>query len=189
MILTILLLLAGVLLWPAPKRQGWAPSGPGAPAGVQAGVGRESSHSEQTPRADAADAVVLLALALRSGGALVDSIEVVADVLQGPARRDLRTVAAAHRWGASPEEAWDLIGPGWRPAAIACAAADRAGIAPADLLLRAARQIRDRETEDMAQRLQRVGVLLVLPLGAFFLPGFVATTVVPVVLHLLRSAT
>jgi len=41
--------------------------------------------------------------------------------------------------------------------------------------------------ETMAARIQRAAVLLVLPLGGLFLPGFVATTVVPLVLHMLRS--
>ena len=41
-------------------------------------------------------------------------------------------------------------------------------------------------TEDarVEAAVQRAGVLLVLPLGLAFLPGFVGTTVVPVVLHL-----
>ncbi len=40
------------------------------------------------------------------------------------------------------------------------------------------------ESRRVEAAVQRAAVLLVLPLGACFLPGFVATTVAPVVLHL-----
>jgi hypothetical protein len=45
--------------------------------------------------------------------------------------------------------------------------------------------MRAEESRRVEASVHRAGVLLVLPLGACFLPGFVATTVAPVVLHLL----
>lgn len=66
-------------------------------------------------------------------------------------------------------------------------ASNRAGVAPADLLMSAAIRMHEVHDETMAARIQRAAVLLVLPLGGLFLPGFVATTVVPLVLHMLRS--
>ncbi len=48
-------------------------------------------------------------------------------------------------------------------------------------------RMRVAEARRVEAALQRAGVLLVLPLGVCFLPGFVATTVVPVVLVLLGA--
>jgi Na+/glutamate symporter len=96
-------------------------------------------------------------------------------------------VAAAHRWGQPPEGAWAHVGPGWAAAAIAWHAAHAAGAAPAGLLDAAGRRMRAEESRRVDTAVQRAGVLLVLPLGACFLPGFIATTVVPVVLHLLAG--
>jgi hypothetical protein len=47
--------------------------------------------------------------------------------------------------------------------------------------------MRTAEDERIEAAVQRAGTLLVLPLGACFLPGFVCTTVAPVVLHLGRT--
>ena len=60
-----------------------------------------------------------------------------------------------------------------------------AGAAPAGLLTAAAGRMRAEESRRVEAAVHRAGVLLVLPLGRCFLPGFVATTVAPVVLHLL----
>ena len=62
--------------------------------------------------------------------------------------------------------------------------ADRAGAAPAGLLTATAARIRRTEAAQIEARIQRAGVLLVLPLGLCFLPGFLLTTVVPVVADL-----
>jgi len=55
------------------------------------------------------------------------------------------------------------------------------------VLLAAAERMRRAESARVEAGLQRARGLLVLPLGACFLPGFVGTTVVPVVMHLARS--
>ena len=80
---------------------------------------------------------------------------------------------------------WARVGPGWQTAAVSWHAAQSAGAAPAGLLAAAARRMHDDEARRVEAAVQRAGVLLVLPLGACFLPGFVATTVAPVVLLLL----
>ena len=133
---------------------------------------------------EAAAALGLVAAALRSGVGSVEALEAVAAVEPGPAGRELSVVAAAHRWGQSPHEAWSHVGPGWAAAAVAWHAAHAAGAAPAGLLTSAAARMRAEESRRVEAAVQRAGVLLVLPLGACFLPGFVATTVAPVVLHL-----
>jgi pilus assembly protein TadC len=47
--------------------------------------------------------------------------------------------------------------------------------------------MREEESRRLEADVHRSGVLLVLPLGLCFLPGFVATTVAPVVLLLVGS--
>ncbi|MBM6401357.1 type II secretion system F family protein [Phycicoccus sonneratiae] len=136
---------------------------------------------------DAASALTMLAAVLRGGSGAVECLEAVAAVDEGSAGRELAVVAAAHRWGESPDGAWARVGPGWAPAAAAWHAALAAGAAPAGLLEDAAARMRASEARRVEAAVHRAGVLLVLPLGACFLPGFVATTVVPVVLLLLGS--
>jgi hypothetical protein len=168
-----LLVALAVLVWPS--RGGGAasrekqPTPPPRPATVD----------------EAAAALGLVAAALRSGLGAVEALEAVASVDAGPAGRELAVVAAAHRWGQPPGEAWGYVGPGWAAARVAWHAAHAAGAAPAGLLTAAAGRMRAEESRRIEVAVHRAGVLLVLPLGACFLPGFVATTVAPVVLHLL----
>jgi hypothetical protein len=136
---------------------------------------------------EAAGALALVAATLRGGSGTVEALEQVAAVVPGPAGRELAVVAAAHRWGEPPDVAWTFVGPGWAAAAVAWHAAHDAGAAPAGLLAAAARRMREDERHRLEGAVHRSGVLLVLPLGLCFLPGFVATTVAPVVLHLVGS--
>jgi Type II secretion system (T2SS), protein F len=133
---------------------------------------------------DAAVALALLAASLRGGAGAVECLEAVAAVDPTSAGRDLGVVAAAHRWGEPADRAWDHVGPGWAPAGVAWHAALAAGAAPAGLVDAAARRMRAAESRRVEGALHRAGVLLVLPLGLCFLPGFVATTVAPLVLLL-----
>lgn len=137
---------------------------------------------------DAADALVLCALALRSGLGPIEALEAVAQHAGGPVAHHLRVVASAHRWGQDAATSWAHVGEAWRPAALAWQAAEQSGAAPAGVVLAAAERMRREEASRVEAAVQRAGVLLVLPLGACFLPGFVGTTVVPVVLHLARSS-
>ncbi len=174
--LIALLVVVGLTLWPADGRV--------------AGSGRLPSPVDGPPPVgasadDIADALVLLALVLRSGRGLVESLETVATRVGTPAGRQLQVVAAGLRWGLAPATAWAQVPQVWRPAGIAWVAAVEAGAAPADLLVRAAGTIRDAEERRLERAAYRAGTLLVLPLGLAFLPGFVCTTVVPVLLHLM----
>ena len=137
----------------------------------------------------AAAALALVAVALRSGVGAIEALEAVAHVDGTPAGHELSVVAAAHRWGEASEDAWRRVGTGWAPAAAAWHASQEAGAAPAGLLAEAARRMREEELRRVEKAVQRAGVLLVLPLGLCFLPGFVATTIAPVVMLLLRGFT
>jgi len=175
-ILAALLMALAVLVWPGVRG-----------AGVSSAVQPEAAPAGPATVEEAATALGLVAAALRSGVGAVEALEAVAAVDAGPAGRELAVVAAAHRWGRPPDEAWAEVGPGWGAARVAWHAAHTAGAAPAGLLAAAAGRMRAEESRRVEAAVHRAGVLLVLPLGACFLPGFVATTVAPVVLHLLRG--
>jgi len=171
-----LLAAFAVLTWPGRNPHRW-------PGGLREVLPERPADPDPSVYA-AADALDLLALALRAGLAPVEALEEVAARVGGVAGGELAVVAAAHRWGEEPEVAWQRVSEAWRPAALAWRAAVSAGVAPAGLLESAAAQLRRAEDDRLAASMQRAGVLLVLPLGLCFLPGFVGTSVVPVVLHL-----
>ncbi|MBP6996518.1 MAG: type II secretion system F family protein [Phycicoccus sp.] len=133
---------------------------------------------------DVARAVDLMPLALLTGCGSTEAIELVAQVVSGRVAADLNVAVAARRWHTEPGREWQLAGPAWSSVGIAWRTADRAGAAPAGLLTATAARIRRTEAAQIEARIQRAGVLLVLPLGLCFLPGFLLTTVVPVVADL-----
>ena len=168
-----LLVALAVLTWPGAERR-WV-----------AALPLDDTLPRSATVEEAAAALGLVAAALRGGVGAVEALEAVAAVDPSAAGRELAVVAAAHRWGQPPEQAWGHVGPGWAAARVAWHAAHCAGAAPAGLLTAAAARMRAEESRRVEASVHRAGVLLVLPLGACFLPGFVATTVAPVVLHLL----
>lgn len=162
--------VVAVLLWPQPLIGGEA-------------IPHEDGPATETPH-DIADALLLLSLALRSGQGMLDVLDDVGSRIGGVTGARLRSVAAAQRWGHSVAESWSRLPEPWRPAAMAWQAAAESGAAPADLIARAAGQIRRSEDLRIEVTTTRAGVRLVLPLGLCFLPAFIATTVVPVVVSL-----
>ena len=139
------------------------------------------------PVAEVAGVIDLLALTLRGGVGLVEAMEAVATRVGGLLGLHLRTVAAAHRWGVEDESAWASVPSAWQPAARALRMAATAGVPPADVLVRAAEEIRRAEQQRLEVATATLGVRIVLPLGLAFLPAFVLTTVVPIVLALARQ--
>lgn len=137
---------------------------------------------------DVAAAADLLALALESGAGVTESLEAVAARSDGPVAAHLSSVAAGRRWGLSDASAWSLVDGAWAPVARALHLADLAGIPPGRLLGGAAREIRGAESHRVALAIARLRVSVVLPLGVCFLPAFVLTTIVPVVLTLAQRA-
>lgn len=174
-----LLVVLGVGLWPgrAAAFGPWSrgvepvPDGPSPPLTVD----------------DVADATVLLALALQSGRGLVQALDEVAEVAAAGAAADLRKVAAALRWGRSMDRAWGYARSSWGPTATAFVVADTVGAPSAAVLLEAAETLRDTESRRLEEAGGRAAVLLVLPLGLCFLPAFIATAVVPIVVVLVGT--
>jgi len=139
------------------------------------------------PVADIAGVIDLLALTLRSGAGFVEAMEAVALRVGGPLGLHLQTVAAAGRWGVDEATAWASVPSAWQPAARALRMAATSGVPPADLLVRAAREVRRSERHRLEVATSTLGVRIVLPLGLAFLPAFVLTTVVPIVLALAQQ--
>lgn len=99
----------------------------------------------------------------------------------------LRAIAAAHAWGVDPDIAWARGGPQWAPARQALVLADRSGVPPADLLHHAAAEARRAQSGRVAVAAARLPVRLILPIGLLYLPAFMLTTVIPLVLALARD--
>jgi pilus assembly protein TadC len=150
-------------------------------------VGRWEPGSARRERlAAAADlpiAVDLLAAALRAGSPPARAAEVVGDALGGPVGRRLVRVGTALRLGAAPEEAWSALAgvPGADRLLRAAVRSADSGAAMTGALARLADDLRAARAARAEAGVQRLGVLVVLPLGLCFLPAFVLTGVVPVV--------
>jgi len=191
-IAVMVLTTAAVLVWPSPYPIS------------RVAMGRVSAHDDpfgdgstgtgprvdagtwQTvvPAADVAGVIDLLALTLRGGVGLVEAMETVAGRVGGLLGLHLQTVAAARRWGVEDATAWASVPSAWQPAARALRMAATAGVPPADVLARAADEVRRAEQQRLEVATATLGIRIVLPLGLAFLPAFVLTTVVPIVLAL-----
>lgn len=179
----VVLIAAAIATWPGESR---------VPASARSADRAARSHGGHSPDEtstvpDLADALVLVAILLRSGPDLTTAMARVATVSTGQVRADLETIVAAHRWGLPMESVWPALDPAWRPVALALTAAEKSGAAPSGLLLSVATRMAQASSEGVAGRVQRAGVLLALPLGLLFLPGFLGTTVVPLALHVLGA--
>ncbi len=172
------LLALAAVLWPVRgAAQGWV-TGPRT-----GGTPVPSPRRPTIP--ETADAAVLLSLAIGSGRAVADALDQVAALSPDPVRRDLARVSAATRWGRALPEAWGYADPVWRTVALALAVALECGAPAAEVLREAAASMREEQARHLEAASARAGVLLVLPLGMCFLPAFVCTAVVPLVVVLL----
>ena len=186
----MLLTAAAVLAWPNPHPVSRAAPARAPAADDAGGAGRSAdagSTGAVVPVAEVAGAIDLLALTLRGGVGLVEAMEAVATRVGGPLGLHLQTVAAAGRWGVEDATAWASIPSAWQPAARALRMAASAGVPPADVLVRAAEEVRRAEQQRLMVATEALGIRIVLPLGLAFLPAFVLTTVVPIVLALAQQ--
>jgi pilus assembly protein TadC len=179
----MLLAAAGVLVWPGASEDGRMAPGRLAMR-AKAPSAHRDSIARAVPVAEVAGVIDLLALTLRGGAGLVEAMEAVAVRVGGPLGLHLQTVAAARRWGVEDATAWASIPSAWRPASRALRMAATAGVPPADVLAQAAEEVRRAEQQRLEVATATLGVRIVLPLGLVFLPAFVLTTVVPIVLAL-----
>lgn len=171
-----LLAVLAVLSWPG-----------GRPARFTVRGGRRRPHRPGVADVAVPEVLDLVALALDGGAGTSAALRQVADRLPGASGRELRMVAAALEWGLPEGSAWAAAPARWGPAGRALRLAARAGVPPGSLLRRAAEDQRRERVAQVETATARLGVRLVLPLGLVFLPAFVLTTIVPVVLALARS--
>jgi pilus assembly protein TadC len=188
-IAVMLLTAAAVLVWPGPFRVrvltlGRLRTGENV-SGADTGEPEDSRTA--VPVVEVAGVIELLALTLRGGVGLVEAMEAVAARVGGPLAMHLLTVAAAGRWGVPEATAWATVPSAWQPAARALRMAASAGVPPADALVGAADGVRRAEQQRLEVATATLGVRIVLPLGLVFLPAFILTTVVPIVLALARQ--
>jgi pilus assembly protein TadC len=188
----VLLIAAAVLAWPVADPIRGLALGCGSSGSVAVGNASETagpplhqvSPIRVVPVVELAGVIDLLALTLRGGAGLVEAMEAVATCVGGLLGLHLKTVAAASRWGVDEATAWASVPSAWQPAARALRMAATAGVPPADVLVRAAEEVRRAEQQRLEVATATLGVRIVLPLGLAFLPAFVLTTVVPIVLAL-----
>lgn len=184
-----------VLLWTSPPPVAWTPTtevdrwGPWSQVipGRAGGGGRRVRRAP--PRGLVPEAMELLALALQGGGSLTEAARTVSLVLPDAAGAGLARVADALHRGQDTEQAWSAAGQDWEPARRSLELARVAGVAPGPTLRQAAADLRAGMVADVEIGTARLGVRMVLPLGLAFLPAFVLTTVLPLVLALTQDLT
>ncbi|MFC4563999.1 type II secretion system F family protein [Nocardiopsis mangrovi] len=134
-------------------------------------------------------AVDLLAAGLRAGCAMPDALAAVTRATRGPLGAVLGEVADHLRLGADPGTAWGRVAgpPDVTAVGRVVARAADTGAPVADLLHRQAAEIRAGARNRALARSQRLGVLVVVPLGVCFLPAFVLIGVVPLAAGLISG--
>ena len=130
---------------------------------------------------DGALACDLVASALACGAAIPRALDALADAC---ATETLSWAAASLRLGATWADAWEVT-PEWsHPLRDALEASWTSGTAPDTLLARSAAWERRSRLVDAKAQAEELSVRLVGPLGAFFLPAFLALGIAPLLAHL-----
>ncbi|WP_448062197.1 type II secretion system F family protein [Cellulomonas hominis] len=140
------------------------------------------------PAADGpADVVLLLDLldaAVTTGAGIPHALRAVGAAVRGPDQRWLAEAGTALLLGAPWSDAWARAPDRLHPVASALEQAWTLGAAPGVGLRRRAASLRRDRRRAAREAAGRLGVLLVLPLGLCFLPAFVLTGLLPVLISL-----
>lgn len=184
----------GVLLWPRRVVRVWLPAGPGRgdrvgrrARGGQGAWSSAGSGGDEPAGSVVPEALELIALALLGGGSVAHASTSVAAVLPAERGAELGRVGRALEKADDADRLWDEAGEHWSPGRRCLDLAERAGVPPREALLQTARDLRRDAVADVEVAAARLGVLLVLPLGLAYLPAFVLTTIVPVVIALVQD--
>lgn len=129
----------------------------------------------------------LLAAALRGGAPVEHAVAAVADTMRGPLGDRLARVARLLRLGAPPAEAWQQLAelPGAERLARAAVRSAEHGSALSGAWQRLADELRADRVAAAETIARRAGVLIVLPLGLCFLPAFILSGLLPVIVAVL----
>ncbi len=132
-------------------------------------------------------AVDLLGAVLRAGSPLDQALVTVGAAVRGPLGGRLDRVGRMLRLGMSPVDAWQHLADLSEAAPLVAAAvrANESGAALAGACTRAVARMRQARGAAADAAAHRAAVLVVLPLGACFLPAFVLVGVVPIVIGVL----
>lgn len=156
------------------------------------GLRRREGDQAEAPEIDAAMLLDLTGALLTAGVGVEAALDRLADTVPGA-----EALAGVHRAltaGADWSTAWAGLDADDRSAHRLRAFADQlafaysTGAPTASLLEVGARQLRTERRHEAERAAARLGVKMVLPLGACYLPAFVLIGVVPVALGLLPSA-
>ncbi|MEU5858527.1 type II secretion system F family protein [Nocardiopsis dassonvillei] len=149
------------------------------------------SRSQRLPvTADLPVVIGLLASGIRAGATVPACLTAVSRATRGRLGEELAAVAEQLRLGAAPAEAWrrPALPEPLVPVGRDLARAADTGAPVADLLDRHAVDLRRTLRARGTARLERLGVLVVAPLGLCFLPAFVLIGIVPMAAELLSRA-
>lgn len=124
----------------------------------------------------------ILAAAIAAGASVPSALAALGVAMPGEHGEELRRAGAVLELGGDWEAAWAEAGAELTPVARALRPAWLDGVAPEDLLAQAAASIRARRLDAAKDAAARLGVRLVLPMGACLLPAFVFLGIVPVLL-------
>jgi len=168
---------------------GWWGGGGGLLVGVACAgwLARQPTPMEREARrrfaAELPFATDLVAAALRAGSTPDAAARLVAQAVGGPVGERLALVGHALRHGRPAGEAWAHLGDSEAARRVVRAAqrSGHSGAALAGSLARVADDLRADAVLAAETRARTAGVLVVLPLGLCFLPAFVLTGLVPVI--------
>jgi len=162
----------------------------------------EATHTPKAPRDGPPDRhriasdIELFAACFRAGlpvsaaaGAVADSYGTAEHVGGGtpsPLADKWRRVVAYHDLGVEPERAWSPLDgvPGCEELASLVTLSHTSGSAVADGCDRIVADLREEAASDATAAAERAGVLISIPLAAFFLPAFFVLGLAPVVIGL-----
>lgn len=133
---------------------------------------------------DPALACDLVAAALESGAAIPRALDALGEASEMVEFRDLaRALLHGQPW----QDAWRHVPEGFVPLSQALQTAWEDGVSPVPGCERAAARLRQRRATQAQQQAARLNVRLVVPLGVFMLPSFIALGVVPLVVVLVEG--
>ncbi|MBQ1083430.1 type II secretion system F family protein [Nocardiopsis sp. B62] len=152
---------------------------------------RRGEFARRLPVTDELPVLIgLIASGVRAGATLPACLGAVSGAARGDLGAELSVVRDQLRLGAEPALAWRRSALPEPLVAVGqdLARAAETGAPVADLLDRHVRDLRRRSRAAATGRVERLGVLVVAPLGLCFLPAFVLIGIVPMAAELLLAA-
>lgn len=174
---------------------GWIGPAAGSIAGIWIACALRRMEPVEVRRArrraavDLPVAVDLLAAALRAGAPVDQAVSVVGESLGGPLGLRLLRVGRALRVGLPPAEAWQTLAdvPGTRALIRTAVHSCDSGTGMTTALDRMSADIRAERLAAAEAAVRRASVAAVVPLGLCFLPAFLLTSLVPVLVAVLGT--